>query len=320
MKHKITILLTSIIIVLFSFNLSISAVDLKSNNNLTTVSYEETVTDVGKTVCIPLTIKNNPGIASFCFRIEYDNEVLEPLSAKRGDVLTEGLLIDNISNHTKKDLTILWFSSSGDISEDGTIALLTFQVLQTNKFHTELRINCLPEDILNYDKEYISCIFECSPIIIDSNSRPTQSAPLENDPTETSTTTIIATPTASTTNVPESIKPTTSDVIIIEPTETSTNTNDTSVPLTSTSENTHPTEPGTNPSNPDDFNSLLGDVNNDQKVNIKDATLIQKHLAQLTIIDVQFLNLADTTKDGTVSIKDATKIQKYVAQLIPSLD
>ncbi|MBQ5399213.1 MAG: type I pullulanase [Ruminococcus sp.] len=59
----------------------------------------------------------------------------------------------------------------------------------------------------------------------------------------------------------------------------------------------------------------LGDVNRDKKLNIKDATEIQKKLALLTEFDAEQMALADFNKDGAVSIKDATAIQMRLAKL-----
>lgn len=63
----------------------------------------------------------------------------------------------------------------------------------------------------------------------------------------------------------------------------------------------------------------VGDVNGDGKINVKDATAIQKHLAKIiTLTDIE-LFFADTTYDGKTSISDATKIQKYLAKIITQL-
>ncbi len=59
----------------------------------------------------------------------------------------------------------------------------------------------------------------------------------------------------------------------------------------------------------------IGDANKDGKVNIKDATSIQKHIASIEILSEDALVLADADGDGTVNIKDATAIQKFVAGL-----
>lgn len=61
--------------------------------------------------------------------------------------------------------------------------------------------------------------------------------------------------------------------------------------------------------------NLYGDVNGDKTISIKDATAIQKHVAQLELIPNDRLPLAYVTGNSTVSIKDATAIQKYVAKI-----
>ncbi len=64
--------------------------------------------------------------------------------------------------------------------------------------------------------------------------------------------------------------------------------------------------------------NVLGDVNGDEEVNVKDATLIQKFCASLAQIDEANIHLADTTIDGALNVRDATQIQKYAASIIDS--
>ena len=59
----------------------------------------------------------------------------------------------------------------------------------------------------------------------------------------------------------------------------------------------------------------LGDADLDEQVNIKDATLIQKHVAQIETITDYALITADADEDASITIKDATVIQKYVADI-----
>ncbi|MBE6733803.1 MAG: starch-binding protein [Ruminococcaceae bacterium] len=61
---------------------------------------------------------------------------------------------------------------------------------------------------------------------------------------------------------------------------------------------------------------IIGDCDLDGKVTIKDATLIQKHLAKLTEISEKGKPFADVNKDTEISISDATAIQKFVAGLL----
>ncbi len=59
---------------------------------------------------------------------------------------------------------------------------------------------------------------------------------------------------------------------------------------------------------------LIGDVNGDNKVDITDATAIQRHLAEMESLSGQALALADVNLDGVVDINDATHLQKYLAE------
>jgi|GEM_PF-6254238 len=65
----------------------------------------------------------------------------------------------------------------------------------------------------------------------------------------------------------------------------------------------------------------LGDTNCDNKVNIKDATHIQRFIALIideSSKDFSYKN-ADVNTDGKITIRDATIIQKFVAKIIDSL-
>jgi hypothetical protein len=60
--------------------------------------------------------------------------------------------------------------------------------------------------------------------------------------------------------------------------------------------------------------SLRGDVNLDGFVNINDVTLIQEHIAAITLnlSEDQLMN-ADFNGDGVININDATAVQKHIA-------
>lgn len=64
---------------------------------------------------------------------------------------------------------------------------------------------------------------------------------------------------------------------------------------------------------------LIGDVNMDGEININDATMIQKYLAELVTFTPEQQIAADTNGDGDVNINDVTMVQKYIAELIDRL-
>ncbi|MDO5123074.1 MAG: C1 family peptidase [Eubacteriales bacterium] len=59
----------------------------------------------------------------------------------------------------------------------------------------------------------------------------------------------------------------------------------------------------------------LGDADLDGRINIKDATLIQKYSAKLENLDELGLLAADVNLDSRVNVIDATNIQKFVANM-----
>lgn len=58
---------------------------------------------------------------------------------------------------------------------------------------------------------------------------------------------------------------------------------------------------------------ILGDANLDGKLNVRDATAVQKHMAKIQLLEGKALELADFNSDGKINIKDATAIQKHIA-------
>lgn len=106
------------------------------------------------------------------------------------------------------------------------------------------------------------------------------------------------TPTVTTTTKPTTVTTTTKPTTVTTTTKPTTVTT-TTKPTTATTV----TEPA----------SILGDVNGDGIVNVKDASAIQKYAAEMTV--ELNLKLADFNKDGLVNVKDATDIQKTTAFL-----
>lgn len=98
-------------------------------------------------------------------------------------------------------------------------------------------------------------------------------------------------------------------------------TPDEATPDETTPDETTPDEATPDETTPDeatpDETYIIGDANADGKVNVKDATYIQKYIAGL--IDTIDEEVADCDGDGKVNIKDATAIQKFVADL-PTFD
>ena len=68
----------------------------------------------------------------------------------------------------------------------------------------------------------------------------------------------------------------------------------------------------TEPSTPDP-SKILGDVNGDGVLNIRDSDLIQKKHTGF-VIDSYDESVSDFNKDGKMNVKDAVAIQKFLAK------
>lgn len=65
----------------------------------------------------------------------------------------------------------------------------------------------------------------------------------------------------------------------------------------------------------EEITKIYGDVNDDGRISIVDATLIQKSLVNLLKFDSIQTFVGDVNGDGRISIVDATLIQKYLVHL-----
>ena len=61
---------------------------------------------------------------------------------------------------------------------------------------------------------------------------------------------------------------------------------------------------------------LFGDIDRDNNINVKDATLLQKYIASLEKLDDKQQIFADANNNGSIDINDATTIQKISASII----
>ena len=63
-----------------------------------------------------------------------------------------------------------------------------------------------------------------------------------------------------------------------------------------------------------DIPVVRGDAHGDNITNISDVTAIQRHIANLELLEGKNLAAADVNKDGGVTIDDATELQRFLAE------
>lgn len=105
--------------------------------------------------------------------------------------------------------------------------------------------------------------------------------------------------------------------VTTEPTEPVTTVPETTAPVTEPTTAAPTTEPTTAVvTTQPEPEYTLGDVDNDGKITVEDATLISKSAVNLVTLTSTQIKAADVNNDGFVNIKDTTLIQKYVVELI----
>lgn len=109
----------------------------------------------GEQVTVPVTIVNNPGIASFRFRITYDTEMLRFVSAQKAGIMTGGTLSAAYQTQ-KEELAITWFDVK-NMTGDDVIFNLFFEIAEDAEGVYPLEISYLPEDIVNATWQQVDC-------------------------------------------------------------------------------------------------------------------------------------------------------------------
>ena len=64
---------------------------------------------------------------------------------------------------------------------------------------------------------------------------------------------------------------------------------------------------------------MLGDINGDGQITLKDATLLLQHVNEIITLTAEQLAAADINGDGQITLKDATLLLQFVNEIIPAL-
>lgn len=221
------------------------------------------------------------------------------------EVLTPASVIESKGHTAENDWTTI------STSENGTILQVKYckdckEVLESREIIDE-SVNTEPTETVSTDPVETTTATEPSTGGVEKPSESVTTDPVEStvltETTETTEATIATTaePVESTAAEPTESEPTSSPV---------TSSQDESEPSTSTSSSDE-----TKPTEPEDDKGLLGDVNGDGKVNVKDATLIQKFAAKITAFTEGESLRANVNGDTKINVKDATAIQKFAAKI-----
>lgn len=138
--------------------ISITARDDGTDESLPTVEIDSVVGRSGEEVTVDVSITNNVGIAGFAIEVQYDNTVLTPVSAIKGDVLTSSVLsnIDQGGDMTQYTSVYTQWSNPSNVMDDGVLYTLTFKINDdAEECIIPLTLNYVKDDIANQNYETV---------------------------------------------------------------------------------------------------------------------------------------------------------------------
>ena len=147
MRYRKTVgLLLGILILIHSLSITAQGVNATGNIYATDI-----VTAPGSLFEVPICLKDNPGMMGLGIEVFYDENVIAPVSIKKGAVLQQGMLTDSIgASDYEGKIKVLW-SHTDNVSESGELFYIQFETIAQEETLTELKITCIAEDTFDSD-------------------------------------------------------------------------------------------------------------------------------------------------------------------------
>lgn len=125
----------------------------------------------GESVSIPVKLQGNLGIIGFLMYVEYDTDVLEPVSVIKGDIIPVGTTFDdNCTTAEGNSYKILW-SGIDEMHTDGNIFTLNFLVKEKAETADSF-VTLSYKQTDTFDAEYQDVKLQCEPIEIHITEKP----------------------------------------------------------------------------------------------------------------------------------------------------
>lgn len=137
--------------------------DPPSKGDPNTIYADEFFFTNAKEVTVPIKIKNNTGISGFEILFKYDESILAPTSAAPTAALSGGTFNDSIATAQDNSFSVIW-AGSDNVTADGQIFLIKFQILSESATQTPLQVSFIQENTINEDIEEVA--LSCKTITI----------------------------------------------------------------------------------------------------------------------------------------------------------
>lgn len=139
-----------------------------NSKNLSKIYVPDVVQADGDSATVPVLIEHNPGISFASLTVAYDPAVLQPLS------VTNGAVFDSVlgSIEAGDNVVKLCFTSEDNVTADGALAYIRFQVVGDLSGQTPVTVRYFPDEIRNAASEPVA--FNLLDGMIDVDNEPSE--------------------------------------------------------------------------------------------------------------------------------------------------
>ena len=173
MKKIIALLLVSLMV------FSVLPVMAEGNCEITLTKQNETAEGFD----VLFSIKNNPTMAAMTLRIDYDKDLLTPVSLEKKGIFENQTVTTNIGNATNEinEVRVVWYKTSG-LSENGDMFVVSFKFKEVSEAkQATIKIRDYKLDVVDKDANKIEYITNAVTVDVPKTESVTEN---ENNTTE----------------------------------------------------------------------------------------------------------------------------------------
>lgn len=141
---------------------------------------EDVNADAGQIVNVPVKVENNVGVKGLGIIVNYDSDVLEPISVTKGSLLSSGLFEDSIGTGQEPNFEVFWVGTKA-VEKDGELFNVSFSVKESANKDTTISITIDEEN--TFDKNLDLPLITSNMGTISITPNPTYVPPQTEEPT-----------------------------------------------------------------------------------------------------------------------------------------
>ena len=153
-------------------NLVLKAIWNSDSNN---VFADAIAATAGEQIVVPVKIENNAGFMGCKINFSYSKDNLTPVKVTAGEVFNDGLE-DNITGDAKPGNFSIYWAGNQNVSADGILFNLTFNVKKTAKGNDCIGLSFSKED--TFDENFNDVVLDCRDILLNYTNTVAQEMPI----------------------------------------------------------------------------------------------------------------------------------------------